>query len=161
MWKGETLEILPERRPGDQQQTSDQSGIKNCHMESICTWWQQLEPHLEEPSQRQPMTWPRCLGRGIHLNLPTSPKSVAQPIPSSSSSDSSGPPSLESITEPESGYEVSVSSASDTEWEKSNSLFLLLCFLLFNCIFSLGILADIFFISSISFKNNDKWLCLC
>ena len=31
-WK--TLEILVERRPGDQQQTSDQSGIENCHMES-------------------------------------------------------------------------------------------------------------------------------
>ena len=100
------LNILIEKRPGDRQQTTDKMKIENCHMESIWTQWQQL------------VTWPKCLGRGIHLTLPSSTRSVVKPpspVPSSSSSDSSGPSSLESMTEPESGYEASISSSPDTE----------------------------------------------
>ena len=119
---GDTLRILvekqPERRPGDRQWTSDKKEVESCHMESIRTQWQQTGPCLEGQPLRQPGTWPNCLGRGIHITLPFSPRSVhnpPSPVPSSSSSDSSGPPSLESITEPESGYEASVFLSSDTE----------------------------------------------
>ena len=120
--RGDTLGILvekqPERRPGDKQWTSDKEEVEPCHMESIRTQWQQTGTHLEGHPLRQPGTWPKCLGGGIHITLSSSPRSVdnsPSPIPSSSSSDFSGPPSLESIMEPESGYEVSMSSSSDTE----------------------------------------------
>ena len=109
---------MTERRPWDQQKTSDQTGIEDSHMESTQTHWQQMGPHLKVTPQRLPGIWPKCLGRGVCLNPPYSPRIEVQP-PSptlyTTSSDSSGPPSLESLMEPESGYEASVSLSPDTK----------------------------------------------
>ena len=112
----ETLKIMtermPDRRPGDQQQTMDQPDSESSHMESIQTQYQQVGPCLDATPQRLPVTLPKYLGRGM------SPRIEAQlpsPAPSLTSSDSSRPPSLESLTEPESGYEASISSSLDTE----------------------------------------------
>ena len=67
--RGETLEIMtermPDRRPGDQQQTSDQPDSESSHMESIWTLYQQVGPCLEATPQRLSGTWPKCLGRGV------------------------------------------------------------------------------------------------
>ena len=51
------------------------------------TRWQQASPHLEEQPQRLQVSWPKCLGRGIHLTLPPSPRSIDNP-PSSAPSPS-------------------------------------------------------------------------
>ena len=116
--RGETLQIMTEGRPGDWQLTSDQPGIEDSHMESTQTWWWQMGPHVEETPQRLSGTWPKYLGRGVHINPPSLPRIEAQPPSptlSTTSSNSSGPPSLESLTELESGYEASVFSSSDTK----------------------------------------------
>ena len=119
----ETLEILVDKRPGDRQGTQIQKEEtqhqkeETCHMESVQTKWQQGSTKLEQQPQRQLVSWPKCFGRGICLTLPPSPRSIDNPpSPLQSpflSSDSSGPPSLESITGPELGYKASLSS--DTE----------------------------------------------
>ena len=83
-----------------------------CSLDSVRTWSRTPGPCLQgvDPPLWQPVFWPKCLGRGFP---PTSPP--AEPVPSSNSdSDSSAPPSLESLTGPESGYEAF--SSSNTEW---------------------------------------------
>ena len=82
-------------------------------MESTRTQYCQTSPQTEEAPQILPITWPRCLGRGA----PACNFQPPSPTPSSTSSDSSEPPSLKSLMEPESRHEVSVSSAlsSDTD----------------------------------------------
>ena len=77
-----------------------------------------MAPNAEELPQRLPDTWPNCMGRGVHINPPSPPRIEAQapsPTLSTTSSDSSGPPPLESLMESESGYEASISSSPDTE----------------------------------------------
>ena len=75
-------------------------------------------PHLEEPSQRQPMTRPKYLGRGICLSPPTSPHPVDTFLLHSFLAH---PPLIpldslpESLMEPEAGYEAPVSSSPGTE----------------------------------------------
>ena len=64
-------------------------------------------PRQRETPQRLPITWPRCLGR----HAPFGNFQTPSPTPSSTSSDSLEPPSLESLTELQSGYEALVSSA--------------------------------------------------
>ena len=75
--------------------------------------YQQTGPRGKEIPQRWPITWPRCLGRGT----PTCSFRLLSPTPSTTFSDSLGPPSLESLTDPELGYEALVSStlSSDTD----------------------------------------------
>ena len=73
----------------------------------------QPSPRMEEALQRLPTTWPRCLGRGAPICSFLPPL----PTPSSTSSNSSEPPSLESLTELESGYEASVSSDLSSDLE--------------------------------------------
>ena len=115
--RGETLQIMVERNPGDPQLTMDWPRMGDSSMESTQTWWRWMGPHAEETPQRLPETWPNCLG-GVCMNPPSPPRIEAQapsPTLSTTSSNSSGLPSLESLTEPESGYEASVSSSPDTE----------------------------------------------
>ena len=97
-----------------------------CDLESVRTKWRHTSPHPQggESTLRQPISWPQCLGTGCGIPpsieppppMPTdssSPPMVPPLLPvSSSDSDtgSSGPPSLVSITGPESGYEASISS---------------------------------------------------
>ena len=85
--------------------------------ESIRTWYQQNGPRDKEAPQRWPITWPKCLGRGA----PTCSFWPPSSTPSTTSSDSLGLPSLESLTDPELGYEALVSStlSSDTDWRIS------------------------------------------
>ena len=108
--RGATLAIMvqmdqcPGRRPGVAQET-----LCNCDrgdIESARTWYCQSSPRIEEALQRLPITWSWCLGRGTPVCSFLPPL----PTPSSTSSDSLEPPSLESLTKPESGYEASVSS---------------------------------------------------
>ena len=74
----------------------------------ITTRTQNAGPHPQgvDPSFRHPISWPKCLGRGLPAASPP-----FEPTPSSSltssNTDSSGPPSLESVTRPESRYEAS------------------------------------------------------
>ena len=98
----ETLEILVDKRPGNGQWTQSQKEETKCqkedtcHIESVWTKWQQVSPCLEDQPQRQPVSWPKCLDRGICLTPPPSPRSIDNPpssVPSPSfSSDSFGPP---------------------------------------------------------------------
>ena len=84
---------------------------KPCHLESIQTRSRTPRPQSQEtrPPMRWPISWPKCLGRGLPHAPPT-----PLPMPSSSSNwDSSSLPSLESITRPESGYKASDSSNTD------------------------------------------------
>ena len=113
--RGATLAIMvqmdqcPGRRPGIDQETRDQKTLCNYDhgdIESTRTQYCQPSPRMEEALQRLPTTWPWCLGRGAPICSFQPPL----PTPSYTSSDSSEPPSLESLTEPESGYEASVSS---------------------------------------------------
>ena len=94
-----TLEIMMERmidkRPGDQQRTLDQPDQDSSHSKSICTCYQQVGSHLEVTPQQLPDTWPKCLGRGVPPKIESWPPS---PAPSLTSSNSSRPPSLESLT---------------------------------------------------------------
>ena len=114
--RGATLEIMVQmdRCPGHRPGTNNESphDDDNRDTESTQTQYCQMGPWPEETPHRLPTTWPRCLGRGasVHSFQPPSPTL------SSTSDDSSGPPSLESLTKLESGYEASVSSAlsSDT-----------------------------------------------
>ena len=69
-----------------------------------------LHPQEVDPPLRPPISWPKCLGRSFPAAcLPV------EPTPSSRSTscdtDSSGPPSLESVTRPESRYEAFPSSS--------------------------------------------------
>ena len=65
-----------------------------------------------------PITWPRCLGRGTPIDSFQPPL----PAPSSISSNTLEPPSLEALTKPESGYEASVSSALSSNTDLSEGL---------------------------------------
>ena len=73
------MEILVDKRPGDGQWTTSQKqetqrqNEETCQLKSVWTKWQQVSPHLEEQPQRQPVSWPKCLGRGICLTPPPSP----------------------------------------------------------------------------------------
>ena len=94
----------------------DQETLCDCdHGDAVSTTtlYHQTSPQTEEAPQRLLTIWPRCLGRGA----PTCSFQPPSPTPSSTSSDLSEPLSLESLTEAESGYEASVSSAlsSDTD----------------------------------------------
>ena len=98
----------PRRRPGIDQETRDQKTLCNYDhgdIESTRTQYHQLSPRMEEALQRLSTTWPQCLGRGAPICSFQPPS----PTPSYTSSNSSGPPILESLTELESGYETSVS----------------------------------------------------
>ena len=116
--RGATLEIMTEmdRWLGDRTGTVDYPNIcanpdqDNRHTESIRALYHQMGPHLEAIPQQLLETWLKCLGRGAPLKWDSQPP---LPTPSSTSSDSSGPPSSESITKPESGYEASLSSDMD------------------------------------------------
>ena len=130
---GETLEILVDKRLGDRSWITNKreeiqgQNEETCHLQFMQTRWQLASPCLEEQSQRLPMTWPKCLGRGIHLTVPPSLRSIDNPPSSapfsSSSSDSSGSPSLESLMEPELGYEASLSSDADDKYIYINNNF--------------------------------------
>ena len=120
--QGATLEIMAEMdwHPGHRPETanypmtSDTFDKDNGYTESTRTLYHQMNPHPEVIPQWLPNTWPKCLGRGAPLHCNSWPPS---PTPSSTSSNSSGPPSLESLTKPESGYEAMKSStmSSDTD----------------------------------------------
>ena len=105
-----------DRWPGDRLGTVDypkvcnNPGQDNRHTKSIRTQYHQLGPCPEALPKQLPETWPKCLERGVPLKCESQPPS---PALSSTSSDSSGPPSLESISEPESRYEASISSNID------------------------------------------------
>ena len=115
--RGATLVIMaqmdqcPGRRLGVDKETY--CDLDHGDIESTRTQYCQTDPRTEEAPQRWPPTWPQCLARGA----PTCSFRPPLPTPSTPSSDSSGPPSLESLTNLESGYEASVSSSlsSDTD----------------------------------------------
>ena len=79
-------------RPGDRPLQALTQALEEgpCNMESIKTQWRQAGPCSQgvEPLQRQPVLWPKCLGRGFHvppsvepsLPMPIAPSS-ASPIP--------------------------------------------------------------------------------
>ena len=120
--RGATLEIMAkmDRSPGHRPEavnyptTSDTFDKDNGDTESIRTSYCQMSPCPEAIPQWLPNTWPKCLGRCVPLHCNSQPPSATL---SSTSSNSSGPPSLESLTEPESGYEALISStiSSDTD----------------------------------------------
>ena len=140
--RAETLEILKNmvtgyaQRPGGGNSKVGAPCLEGCpcDLESIRTKWKHTSPHPQggESTLRPPISWPQCLGRGhsippsIELSPPmptdsSSPPMVPTLSPVSSSdldTGSSGPPSLETITRPESSYEASISS--DTEWTQCN-----------------------------------------
>ena len=108
--RGATLDIMvqmdqhPGRRPGVDQDKlciQDHGDIK-----STRTQYHQMDSRIEEAPQRLPIIWPWCLGKGV----PTCSFQPPSPSPSSTSSDFSEHPFLESFTEPESRYEAFVSS---------------------------------------------------
>ena len=118
--RGATLKIMAQmdRCLGHRQETdkvtTDTCDYDNGDTESTRTQYHQMSPWPEATPQQLPTTWPKCLGRGASMHCSFLPP---LPTPSSTSSNSSGPPSLESLTELESGYEASISSAlcSDTD----------------------------------------------
>ena len=132
----ETLEMLTNMVTGHAQMPGRNSKVgapvlerSPCDLESVRTKWRHTSSHPQvgESTSRPPISLPQCLGRGCGipplieppLPMPTDSSSAptVPPLLPVSSSDSAtgslGPPSLESITRPESGYEVSISS--DTE----------------------------------------------
>ena len=98
------MDQCPGRRMGMDKETYcdlDQRDTK-----STRTQYHQTDLRTEAAPQRWPTTWPQCLGRGAltcSFRLPLL-------TPSTTSSNSLGLPSLESLTDPESGYEALVSS---------------------------------------------------
>ena len=102
--RGATLEIMAEmdRRPGDTQELwtswrlwitlTRTTGIWSPSELNIIKW----VPARRAIPQQLPETLPKCLGRDAPLKLESWPPS---PALSSTSSDSSGPPTLESLTE--------------------------------------------------------------
>ena len=117
--RGATLEIMAQmdRHQGHRQETvnmtSDICDQDNGDTKSTRTQYHQMSPHAEAIPQWLPNTWPECLGRSAPMHCSFQ---LPSPTPSSTSSDLSGPPSLESLAGLESGYEASISSAlsSDT-----------------------------------------------
>ena len=115
--RGATLAIMaqvdqcPGKRPGVDKETL--CNLDHGDIKSTGTQYCQMSPRTDEAPQRLPTTWPQCLGMGA----PTYNFRSPLPTPSSTSSNSLELPSLESLTELESGYEASVSSAlsSDTD----------------------------------------------
>ena len=112
------MAIQNEWRPGQGPSQDLERGVipldadnKPCNLESVCTWSRTPSLRLQEsePPMRWPIAWPKCLGRGLPHAPPTPPSILT----SSSESDSSSLPFLESITEPESSYEASDSSSND------------------------------------------------
>ena len=108
--QGATLAIMaqmdqhPGRRPGVDKETYcdlDQMNSKSTRTQCL-----QTGIRTEVTPQWWSNTWPQCLGRGA----PTCRFRPPLPTPLTTSSDSSGLPSLESLTDPESGYETSASS---------------------------------------------------
>ena len=114
--RGAMLEIMAQmdRHPGcrletiNYPMTSDTFDQDNGDTESMRTQYCQMSPCPEALPQWLLNTWLKCLGRGAPLHCDSQPPS---PTPSSTSSNSSGPPSLESLAGLESGYEASVFSA--------------------------------------------------
>ena len=107
-----------EQRPGNRPShflgrgfiTSDTDN-KPCNLESVQTQSRTPSPQSQGTKlpMRWPVSWPKCLGRGLP-HAPTTPP----PMPSSCSEpDSSCLPSFESITRPESSYEASDSFSTD------------------------------------------------
>ena len=111
--RGVTLEIMVQmdRCQGHRQETgnmtSDICDYENGDTESTKTWYHHVSSWPEQTPQRLPTTWPKCLGRGAPVCSLWPPS----PTPYSTSSNSFVPPSLESLTELESGHESPVSSA--------------------------------------------------
>ena len=109
--RGATLAIMaemdqcPGRRLGVDKETH--CNLDHRDVESTRTQYHQMSPRNKEAPQRLPTTWPQCLARGA----PTCSFRPPSPTPSSTSSNLLEPPSLESLTKPESGYEALVSSA--------------------------------------------------
>ena len=70
-------------RPGDRPSKALTQALEEvpCNMESIRTQWRQTGPcsQGEEPLQRQPVSWPKCLGRGFHVPPVVEP-SLSMPI---------------------------------------------------------------------------------
>ena len=81
------------------------------NLEPVRTWGRTLSPcpqgFLCSPLW-WPVSWPKCLGRGFPSTSPPNSSPILSPT---SESNSSGPPSLESITGPEFSYEASSSSS--------------------------------------------------
>ena len=110
------MDQCPGRQPGTDQETRDQKRLcdyDHGDIESTRTLYCQPSPRMGEAPQRLPTTWPQCLARGA-LICSFQPPS---PTVSSTSSDLSEPPSLESLAEQESGYEASVSSDLSSDLE--------------------------------------------
>ena len=115
--RGATLAIMTQmdQCPGRRLRVDKETlcNLDHGDIKSTRTQYCQMSPRTHKAPQRLPTTWPWCLGRGA----PTCSFRPPLQTPSSTSSDLSELPSLESLTEPESGYEASVSSAlsSDTD----------------------------------------------
>ena len=116
--RGATLEIMAEmdRRPGhrpgtmDYHKTCDNSDQDSGDTESLRTQYHPMGPHPEATPQHVPKTWSKYLGRAAPFKFETR---LPSPAPSSTSSESSRPLSLESVTKPKSSYEASISSDTD------------------------------------------------
>ena len=72
--RAETLKNWVDQSLGDRKLTQSQKE-ETCHMESVRTKWRQAGPHVEEPSQSQPVSWPICLGWGISIGPSVEPSS--------------------------------------------------------------------------------------
>ena len=109
--RGATLAIMAQmdQCPGRRLGVDKKTLCNHDHgdIESTRTQYHQMSHRNDKAQKRLPTTWPWCLGRGA----PTCSLRPPSPTPSSTSSDSSEPPSLESLTELESWYEALVSSA--------------------------------------------------
>ena len=132
----------PGRRPGVDKETY--CNLDQMNSQSTRTWYHQTGIRTEVAPQWWPTTWPWCLGRGA----PTCSFRPPSLAPLTTSSNSSGLPSLESLIDPESGYEALASStlSSNMDWitcliallSLDPDLFSLLDFLLFHFILILG-----------------------
>ena len=120
--RGAILEIMAQmdRCPGHRQETGNVTtcDYDNGDTKSTRTQYCQMSPWPEETPQQLPTTWPKCLGRGAPICSFQPPL----PTPSSTSSNSLGPPSLESLIGPESGYEASISSALSLDTDSFDEL---------------------------------------
>ena len=133
--RAEILQILTDiatgMRPGNRSSKACAEALEEspCTIKSTRTHWIQAGPHPQEGEspQRQPVSWPKCLGRGFciepSLPMPIAPPLLPVPSPDPSSNSDKGSyglPSLESITGPDSSYESSTSSGTDQKKVKTN-----------------------------------------
>ena len=91
--RAEMLQILTDMAMGMRPENrfskacAEASEERPCTMESTRTKWRQAGRCLQEgePPQRQPISWPKCLGRGFCVEpsptLPKNPPSSTSPIP--------------------------------------------------------------------------------